>query len=189
MSDAPSILVVYGRKHYKLQEMIEENEDIGVSKRLPSTAVPEGMQRGVSKILCAHPDAIVKVTAEGASLADLAYALLEEGTLTQVQWSRLVELDQPYWTGEELEPYDFVPGSMLDVAMALSRSPNRDKHVRTYGLEFCMGVAGYAPYSGVQLVMPDGKQDLPQEYKHLEPLIDTGEVEPVYVRYENDKIN
>jgi hypothetical protein len=178
---ALSLLTIYGLEFYALHEVIEENEAYGVSKRIPITSIPEGLEKGASKIFCAHPHAIVRVTVEGKTLADLAYALLEEGFFTLAQWNKLVELDQPYWTGEELQPYDFVPESMLEISMALSKSENWKVLMDEFKIEFCMGVIGYTPFTGFQYIAGDNEDGLPPELEHLD-----GYIEPVHVVYKED---
>jgi hypothetical protein len=182
MSKHPSLLVCYGLQNYRLWEVIEEAEAHGISKRIPLTAIPEGMVQGASKIFAAHPHAIIKVLAPGKGLEDLAYALLEEGVLTQVQFSNLVDLEQPYWIGEELQPYDFVPESMLDIAMALSKSEHWRDLVKAFEIEFCMGIIGYSPFSGFQYVLGKNDEGLPPELAHLD-----GYLEPVRIEYVDDE--
>jgi hypothetical protein len=184
MSIAPSLLMCVGRKFYKLYELVQEAENYGISKRIPITAIPEGMVRGLSKLLVAHPDAIVKVTAPGCTLQDLAWSLVDLGLLTQMQFAKLVDLDVPFWTGNELKPYDFVPESMLDVAMALSMTNDEDHErlVKEFELEFCMGVVGYSFVTGIQYVTKPGEVGLPPELAHLE-----GYVDPVHIEYVDEE--
>jgi hypothetical protein len=169
-----------GRKFYKLHEAVEEYKEQGVSKRVSNTAIPEGLVPWRSKIFVAHPDAIVKVTAEGKTLADLAYTLLENGCLSEDDWDSLVEMANPYWTGKELHSEDFVPVSMLVIAIALSKMPEHEQDAlkQELGLEFCMGIFGFAYLSGIEYVAKPGETDLPANMKHLK-----GYVQPVEVFY------
>lgn len=180
MAKAPSLLVCYGRQFYKLHELVWESKAHGISKRIPIKSIPEGLQKGVSKIFAAHPDAIIKVKADGKSLHDLAYDLYMDGFFSAVEWQNLVELTDPYWNGETLQPFDFVPACMLSVSMALSQSPKRDTLVGEYDVEFCMGIIGYSPFSGFQWVAGKDDEGLPEEIAHLD-----GYVEAVHVIYDD----
>jgi len=188
MSSVPSLLVCIGKKYYKLYEVIREYKNDGISKRSPRKSVPRGLDKCLSKIFCAHPDAIIKVTTEGQTLHDLAYTLLTEGFLTEDQWDKLVELEKPYWTGEELQAGDFVPEGMLDITEAFSRLPDKRQAELTkeLGLVFCMGVFGYAPFEGFQVVLRHDETELSEDLEDLQPLVDMGYVEPVHVHYTDD---
>ncbi len=189
MTEVPSILMIAGRQYYKLWEYIEEAQDIGVSKRIPSKAIPEGMVPGLSKIFIAHPDAIVKVTAPDKTLEDLAHELFACETLTMAELAKLIDLDKPFWTGEELNPSDFVPESMLDISMALSKveEPEYSHIVKEFGLQFCLGVVGYAHFEGIQVVLDKSEEDLPDDLEHLRPLVEFGYVQPVHVEYPDEE--
>lgn len=188
--NVPSILMTVGRQFYKLYEYVDEARNDGVSKRIPVTAIPEGMIRGLSKILLAHPDAIVKVTADGKTLADLAYELYLLDLITREQWEELAANLQPFWTGEDLKAGDYVPEQMLTITYALSKVPDKQHSdlIDQFGLEFCMGIFGWSPFTGFQLVLPnDNNDELTDKLAHLQPLIDMGYVEPVHVVYEEDQ--
>lgn len=189
MTSVPSLLFCVGDEYYKLWEFIAEAEEIGASKRVALTAIPDGLVRGLSKMFFAHGQAIVKVTAPGKTLADLAYALLEEGIFTPVEWSKLTELDLPYWTGGELQAFDPVPECMLDITVALSKL--KVKRLRelteTFGLQFCQGIIGYSPFNGFQVVLDKDEQTLPESLSVLAPLVDTGYVEMVHVVYADEE--
>lgn len=189
MTDTPSILMCAGRQDYKLHEFVFEAKAQGVSKRIPVQSVPEGLKKGLSKIFIAHPDAILKVTAEEKTLHMLAFHLFDAGLFTHEQWTKLMDLDVPYWTGEELKSDDFVPESMLDISMAFSQLPDTDKRKlqEEYGIEFCMGIIGYSPFSGFDLVLNHDEDTLPDSFAHLEGMIEDGYVRPVHVEYKEDK--
>jgi hypothetical protein len=183
MSQVPSILMTVGRKFYKLHEYIDEASNMGISKRIPITGIPEGMVPGLSKIFLAHPDAIVKVTDPNYSLTDLAQALVDLQKLTNVQYARFVEDVQPFWTGENLQPGDYVPEQMLILTYALSllEPPALKELVQKMGLVFCMGIFGWSYFSGFEYVLKPGEEELPKDLAHLE-----GYVEPVHVIYKNN---
>lgn len=181
MSETPSLLLCYGLQYYKLHELIYEAETQGLSKRVPITSIPEGMEHIKSKLFVAHPHAIVKVTEEDQTLQDLAYDLYEQGFLSEKEWNALVELEVPYWDGQELEADDFVPASMLDVAIALSKVDTRQKNkmIKKYGIEFCQGIVGYSYFTGFQYIVKEGEDGLPDELANLDGYVEA--VRPVYV--------
>lgn len=188
MSSVPSLLMTVGEQFYKLHEFIDEAEVAGVSKRIPIKSIPEGLQKGISKIFCAHPRAIVKVTAEGKTLQDLAYSLLEEGFIPEEQWTELVELEAPFWTGEELNAYDPVPAAMLDITYALSKLEGRKlaELEKELGLAYCMGIFGYSPFGGFQFVLGEDENDIPEGFEDVRTLASLGYVDPVRVKYFTD---
>lgn len=180
----PSILMTVGREHYKLHSLISEYSQQGVSKRIPKTAIPDGLVPQVSKIFIAHPDAILRVTVNGKTLNDLVVALVNLKVLTQVQIDEMEDLDKPYWSQNELNPYDFVPPNMLTISSALSTlsNPERAKVEDEFGIEYCMGIIGFAHVSSIQYVTKPDDDGLPDDLKHLE-----GYVTPVRVIHDEDE--
>lgn len=173
----PSILMTVGRQYYTLAEYIDEAKEMGVSKRIAMTAIPEGLVPGMSKIFIAHPDAIVKVTADGKCLADLVRVVLGE-TYVSPDFA-------PYWEQEKIQPDEVIPDHMLSLTYAFSKLPaaERAKLTAEYGLVFHMGVIGYTFFEGVQFVMPAGETELPENARQLLPLVESGYVQPVHVTY------
>jgi hypothetical protein len=186
MEKAPSLLMCVGRQHYSLAEFVEEAESHGLSKRIPVNSIPEGLVPGLSKIFVAHPDAIVKVRVSDRTLIGLACELVDLGTLSQEKFADLVDMEKPFWTGQELHADDFVPAGMLDITLALSKTSDEDRArlIHDYDLEFVMGVFGWSLFSGFQLVLPKGEGSLPQDLDHLDPLVDSGYVEMVHMEYD-----
>lgn len=188
---APSIIMCVGREYYSLKDVIDEYSQLGTSKRISMTSIPQGLVRGESKVFIAHPDAIIKVTAKGRTIADLVYEMYAEGaTWEHSIFLEIIDglLDKPYWTGEELQPGDFVPDDMLWISIMLSAmDPVIYTYlVKTYELEFCMGIIGFSPFSEIQLVLPDDVEDLPDNLRDLEPYINSGVIQPVHVSYTED---
>jgi hypothetical protein len=184
MQQLPSILVCYGLEHYSnLAATINECRDQGISRKIPTTAIPQGMVSGMSKIFCAHPKAIMRVTKEGKSLSDVAYALFELEAMSEAAYIKWTSLTEPFWTGAELKSSDFVPDNMLDLtySFALLTDAEQKELVKEYGIEWCQGIFGYGIYDRVEFVLDDGETGLPDEYKHLEGL-----VTPVHVVYKDD---
>lgn len=163
-----SLLVCVGEKYYKLHQVINEYKRLGVSKRIAATSIPEGLQEGVSKVFVAHPRAIVNVS-DPKTLRELADFLY--------QWHYVGMM------GDPLEEH------MLSIAYALSELSEKEPGVyanaeSTFGLTYQMGIIGYAPFSGFQLVLKESETDLPTELDHMRPLVDAGVLELVHVVYE-----
>lgn len=189
LESVPSLLVCVGKEHYKLHEVLAEYGDIGVSKRIPKTAIPEGMVKLVSKIFVAYPEAILKVTKEGSTLFDLALYLYEMGLLSDYTWDELMDnrydnLDAAYWEEDKLNPEDFVPESMLQLASAFSKllEDVRAEAIKEFGIKFQMGIVGYSYFQGFQYVVKPGEDGLPEDLAHLE-----GYVEPITCVYDEDE--
>lgn len=168
----PSALMVVGRKFYKLHEMVEEYKDMGISKRIPVTSIPEGIVPMKSKLFVAHPDAIIRVTVDGKTLLDLALDLVDEELITPEDLVEIVEMEQDFWEGEDLNPEDLVPTPMLTLAMAYSQSMHQGHYIGAYGVETCMGVVGYAYLDRIEYVVRDGEEELPEELSHLDDIIE-----------------
>lgn len=177
---AVSILMCVGEESYSLDSFISEAYDLGVSKRIPKTAIPEGIIPGLSKLFLAHAKAIVKTTR--GNLKELAYDLFMLGEIQETAWQGLVDLDQPFWENDKLSPGDFVPLPMLTITRALSRlKENIHEDLKEkFGLVYCQGVFGYAPITSIQYVAKAGEDDLPDDLIHL-----SGYVEPVKVVYKD----
>jgi len=183
MNTPPSLLFWVGEDSYTLAEVVSEYVAMGSSKRIPTTAIPQGLVRGVSKLFFAHAKAILKVK-QGCTLEQLVYSLLEKDVLTAVQVARFVDLDIEFNWGTTLQPNDFVPEPMLTIAMGLSKLPDKDRKELEvqYGIEYYPGIFGYSHFTGIQYVCRQGEDDLPEELKYLE-----GYVEPVKIVYEDEE--
>jgi len=186
-----SLLFCVGEEHYGLDEFIVEAQRMGVSKRIPLTYIPDGLVPYESHVLLAHPQAIVRVTAEGRDLVDLAYALLEMDTIVADDIMALMDVEKEKihgWTGDNLKAEDYVPLPMLTISRAISTLPTffKTKLEKEYGIEYMMGVFGFAPFGRIEFVLPDGVDTLPEEHKDIQAYIDAGIVTPVHVTYMED---
>ena len=181
MNRPPSALMCVGRKFYKLHEMVEEYKAMGISKRIPATSIPEGLVPLKSKLFVAHPDAIIRVTADDKTLMGLAMDLVDEGLLLPDDLTDITSVEMDFWRDDTLQSEDYVPTPMLTLAMAYSRSEHRDQHTKMYGIETCMGVVGYAYLDRIEYVVRDGEEELPENLAHLE-----GEIDLVSYTYEED---
>lgn len=180
MNRPPSILMVVGKEFYQLHEMVEEYKDMGISKRIPKTSIPDGLVPMKSKLFVSHPDAIIRVTVDGKTLMDLAIDLVDEGLLSVDEFAEIVEMDTDFWLNDELPSEDLVPSPMLTLAMAYSKSEFKAHYLGAYGVETCMGVVGYGYLNRIEYVVRDGEEELPEDLAHLE-----GEIEPVSYTYED----
>lgn len=180
VQDAVDIKMYAGEEHYTVGEFIREARDIGVSKRIPKTAIPEGIVPGVSRIFIAHNKAILICTA--GDIRDLADDLTDLDLLNS-ETKGFFELVEP-WGVEagELLPDDFVPEQMINLVMAFEDvEPDISRElIKKYGIEFQPGIIGWSYLTGLQYVLPKGENELPAELAHIEHL------EPVYVEYEQD---
>jgi hypothetical protein len=175
MTTVPSLLLCVGRQFYKLYQYIDEAEDIGVSKRIPATSIPEGMVRGVSKIFVAHPDAILTLTNPDWNLRDL---VLDLNDYQVVPASVLYEIEN-----ESVDDTEKGYSHMLDIAIAFSRLPNEERArlIETYGIEFTQGIIGYSPFYGFEYVLAPDETELPAELAHMD-----GYIEGVHMVYLDD---
>lgn len=169
MSDRPaSILMCVGKSFYELHEMVEEYQDMGISKRLPITSIPDGLIPYKSKLFVAHPDAIIRVTVDGKTLLDLALDLADEELLTADEVYEITMMEEDFWFSDDLNSEDPIPEPMLTLALAYSRSQHKAHYIGAYGVETCMGVVGYAYMDRLEYVVRDGEETLPEELAHLD---------------------
>lgn len=181
------LLFFVGDGFYTVDSFILELQQYGASKRIPLTGVPSGLVSGVSKLLFAHPKAIVQCTS--GYLLDLA---IEIGGIENFEADMKIVVDDltderaEHWTGENLRAFDFVPTSMLLLARSLGKLNASKRHEleTKYGIQYHPGVIAYTYFKRVEFVVPDGVEEIPQDYSTtVTPLIDAGIVTPVHVAY------
>jgi len=154
--DKPVDVIMWaGEEHYTVGSFIREAEQMGVSKRIPATAIPEGIIPGQSRILIKHRQAIV------------------QGMLDEL----VLELAYTYDLPDEYAVAD----GMLRLVMFLEDLKVSDpvaweSLVEIYELTWTSGVIGYSYITSIQYVAQDFEDDLPEELSHLE-----GYVEPVRI--------
>ena len=160
--DKPVDVIMWaGEEHYTVGSFIREAERMGVSKRIPATAIPEGIVIGQSRILIKHRQAIL----QGENLEQL-----------------FLELKYVYQIPEEW----IQPDGMLFLVMFLEDLRKTqpiiwESTVEQYDLTWTPGVIGYSYITSIQYVAQDFEDDLPEELSHLE-----GYVEPVRVEYDDE---
>lgn len=156
MNKPIDIIMWAGEEHYTVSSFIKEAERMGVSKRIPRTAVPEGIVPGQSRILIKHRQAIV----HSEYLDELLLGLYTHGM-----------------------PEYSLPDDMLKVVMFLEDLRDEDHQtwkflVEEYELTWTSGVIGYSYITSIQYVASDDEEELPEDLQHLE-----GYVEPVRIEY------
>ena len=105
MNKPIDIIMWAGEEHYTVGSFIREAERMGVSKRIPRTAIPEGIVPGQSRILIKHRQAILQAERLESLFIELqiTYDLPEEymppdGMLRLVMFLEdLRETDLPAW--------------------------------------------------------------------------------------------
>lgn len=193
MDNIPSLLVYVGAEHYTVGDVLREYATDGVSKRIPLNGVIDGLIPGQSLILVAHPKAILKVTAPGLTLFNLAGDLFDDDALPGITtldelYALADDLNTEFWSYSALEPDDFIPENMLFLASALGDYPGKSKLEDKYSIVYCGGIIGYSYFTGYQLVVPNGKEELPALWQDkLGGMIDSGTVELVHVNYVEDE--
>ena len=148
------VIMWAGEEHYTVGSFIREAEQMGVSKRIPATAIPEGIVPGQSRILIKHRQAIL----QGENLEQF-----------------FLELQYVYQIPEEWTQ----PEGMLFLVMFLedlkiSDPVSWESAVEKYELTWTPGVIGYSYITSIQYITQDFEDDLPEELSHLE-----GYVEPI----------
>jgi len=159
MTKPVDVIMWAGEDHYTVSSFIQEAKIMGVSKRIPKTAIPEGIVPGRSKIFIKHRRAIVN-----GNLDDLLRTLDESLYLQHCE----------------------LPDNMLHLVIFLERLRESEpaiwkELVEGYKLFWTPGVIGYAYITGIQYVAYDHEEGLPDEMAHMDYL-----VEPVRIEYEED---
>lgn len=158
MSNKPVDIILWaGEQYYTVGSFIREAERMGVSKRIPRTAIPENIILGQSRILIKHRQAIVH-----GNLDDLLRKLDEAMYLHHCE----------------------LPDDMLRLVIFLEGLKEEEFNiwqelVEGYALTWTPGVIGYSYITSIQYVAYDDEEELPEDLAHLE-----GYVEPVKIKYE-----
>lgn len=150
------LLMWVGTDQYTVSEFIREAQQMGVSKRISRTAIPEGVVPGKSKLLIKHRAAIVNSP-------------------------RLDELAEQ--TGLNLQmPEDMLK---LTIALEDLRDFNHQEYfqewqilVKDFEITWSPGVIGYTTITGVQYVAHEHEDELPEDLAHMDNLIEPIRVMP-----------
>jgi len=157
MMEAYDLIMWAGEEHYTVGEFIREAEQMGVSKRISRTSIPEGVVPGKSRLLIKHRYAIVNSP-------------------------RLDELVER--TGLNLVmPDDMLK---LTIALEDLRDDHDQEYfaewqilVDEFDITWSPGVIGYTILTGVQYVAHEHETALPEDLAHMDNLI-----EPIRVVFE-----
>ena len=168
MNKPIDIIMWAGEEHYTVSFFIEEADRMGVSKRIPRTAIPEGIVPGQSRILIKHRQAIVQSDRLDELFLTISYLYnISEFSLSDAS---LKELG--------------IPDTMLKMVMFLENLQEQDytvwqSLVEDYNLTWTSGVIGYSYITSIQYIAYDDEEELPEDLQHLE-----GYIEPVRIEYE-----
>jgi len=156
-----------GEKHYPWpNDFSDEAKRDGVSKRVPRKAIPY-IEPGRTRLALIHPKAIVRVTAEGMTLYDLAVELT-------------VEHAAPFAPAGWIEPQveKFVEAELLcdgqstSGLTALLRKAQKAKDLKRleekYGIEYQAGVFGWCPLTAVHYVAQAGESEIPADLEGVQ---------------------
>jgi len=135
-----------GEEHYTVGAFIREADRLGVSKRIPRTAIPEGIVPGQSRILIKHRQAIVH-----GNLKDLLRKLDEASYLHHCE----------------------LPNDMLRLVLFLETLKEKDfdiwqELVEGYELTWSPGVIGYSYITSIQYIAYDDEKELPEDLQNIE---------------------
>lgn len=149
MSDMVDVIMWVGEDNYSVSEFINEARKMGVSKRIPRNSIPESIVPGRSRLLIKHRKAIVKTESESD------YPILVSNIM--------------------VNDYPVSEGSMLSVVMALEAIYKDDielwsEFIYVYGLTWHPGVIGYSYITGIQYVVEEGEEELPEDLAHIKYL-------------------
>ncbi|MCK4819727.1 hypothetical protein KA005_28430 [bacterium] len=167
--DKPIDIIMWaGEEHYTVSSFIEEAERMGVSKRIPRTAIPEGIVPGQSRILIKHRQAIVQ-----SDRLDELFLIV----------SHLYDILEFALTNASLKELG-IPDTMLRMVMFLEDLKVDDytawqSLVEDYNLTWTSGVIGYSYITSIQYIAYDDEEELPEDLQHLE-----GYVKPVRIEYD-----
>ena len=189
--DDPAVMDVHlwvGKENYSVLEAYREYKDRGISKHISITSIPDGLEPGQSRIFLSHAEAILEVSAPGATLGMLLETLMFNGAFTEDEYDDLwsPDLDNTFWNTADggLQPGDFVPDQMLSLVMGLESLENPQALINAFEIKFHPGVFGYGYLTRIEYVCKDNEDELPDNLKHLE-----GYVTPVIVRYDEEDNN
>jgi len=152
-----------GENHYPWpNDFSEEAQRVGVSKRVSRKSIPH-IVPGETRLVLIHPKAIVKVTAEGMGLWDLAAELVLEHIVHAKGYGE-------DWLDRFIlgNIFDEQAGEYTSGLTRMLRAAERAKDLKRieekYGIEYFPGVFGWCPLSGIQYVAKsDDETELPPD--------------------------
>lgn len=152
---------------YSVPQYLVEAEEMGASKRISLTSIPDRLVPGVSKLFLWHSHAIPMVTADGLTMVDLVVDLQERGILDGELDPEEFEWNPTDW----LLPADFVPPGMLEVTCAIQRDRKIRQEIEDqYRIKWQGGVICFTILGKLRYILKADETDLPdhlQPYRHL----------------------
>lgn len=145
-----------GEDNYTVSGFIKEARMQGVSKRIPKNAIPEGIAFAHSRLFIKHRRAIIDCE----------------------DWEVFVqELIGHGYLHLPIQVYS--KDIMLYAVMAMEDMHDKNRvlwneYIEAFNITWHPGVIGYAYITGIQYVVKENEEGLPEEYAYLE-----GYVEPV----------
>lgn len=167
--DKPVDLLMLVGQEYTVPEYIAESVAYGVSKRIPLTAIPNGIVPGVSRLFLWHTKVIPLVRAEACTLFDVVSRLIDLGALTRDQ-ATVYELGE-MWRPDDglLLPDSYVPPHILMVTCAIQKLPPADRRQleKDFKIEWQGGIFSWTYLGLPQMVVPKDatEADLPEEVR------------------------
>jgi hypothetical protein len=172
-SIAIDLLMMIGSDRYTVPAYIREARAAGVSKRIPSTGIPQGIVPGLSRLFLWHNQVIPLVRAEGKSLFDLVTRLIEMGKLNQ-DTARTLELAEHWCPTDLLLPADYVPAHILRVTCIIQdlKPSERRKLEKDFEIEWQGAVFSWSYLGRVQCVVPENatEDDIPEHLRGRDDL-------------------
>jgi hypothetical protein len=140
------LMMWVGREYYTVSSFIEEAERLGVSKRIPHTAIPEGIVPGLSRLFLKHLDACIEIGKYGTEALALELGLNSDQDMLDF----VIALDH-------LKEEDF--SSWKEI-------------IYRYQITFHPGVFGYCYITGLQYIAKDNEEGLPEDLVAFEGYIE-----------------
>lgn len=164
-----------GKEFYTLGSYIAEALTRGVSKRIPSTMIPE-VTPGKTRLFLVYPEALVLLDKENYAM--LEWELFMTGMIGEEDLS-LQGITEPITPDEDVP---LLPGFIqLRIALeVLEKTDPKDyrRVIDLFGVTYKPGIFGYTYLTGIQYVTRPGEEGLPPEYQHLEGLVEPVRVLP-----------
>jgi hypothetical protein len=166
-----------GREHYPtLRGYIEESKTQGVSKRIPENMIPS-ITPGESRLFLVYPTAFVRLG--NGTYWDLVRRVDFEAEYSHEE---IEELDKTYYDPEDIIYSDTpLPKGLLKLKILLEILEEefpKDYYelVERFEITFHPAVFGYCYLTGINYVVREGEEELPEKTAHLSDI-----VEPVRV--------
>lgn len=139
---------------------------MGVSKRVNRKAIPE-IVPGETRLALIHPRAIVRVTAEGMDLYNLAWELASEYESRKIEGLTDQEMDE-YVTQHLICLEENKSMSRLTFLLREAEKVNDLKRLEEkYGIEYSPGVFGFCYLTAVHYCLRDDESEIPEDLEDV----------------------